>query len=273
LETALLSPYAAVCELQAVLLTGGSAPALSAAAGVTSFLREGGYGYVTRYARIPLVSAAVIYDLGLGSPNACPSADDAYQAARGAGSCLDEGSVGVGTGASVGKILGRQFLMKGGVALSSVEVGAGVTVSALTVVNALGDVLDEGGSILAGVQSGGEFLNSVSLLLGMTAAPSFGAIESTTLSVVMTDGRLDKQQCSVIARMSHAGLARAVNPVHTPVDGDAIFVLSSGKRPTSVFQVGAAAAEAVAASVRRAVRVSESLGGAVSVRDLDASNR
>jgi L-aminopeptidase/D-esterase-like protein len=267
LETALLSPYASVAELHAVLLTGGSAPGLAAAAGVTTFLQEGGHGYQTPFAKIPLVAAAVIYDLGLGSAEACPRAREAYQAAASAGTIVGEGSVGAGTGATVGKLLNFEGLMKGGVGLASVEIGGGVTVSALTVVNALGDVLDERGDVLAGARCGAGFAGSKASLLAMTSAPVFGAIESTTLAVVMTDAALDKLQCCVVARMAHDGMARAIDPVHTPRDGDCVFVMATGHRTSNVFQTGVAAAEAVAASIRRAVRTAESLGGVPSVSD------
>lgn len=268
LETALLSPYVFVSELQAVVLTGGSALGLGAAAGVSAFLREGGHGYATLYSRVPLVSAAVIYDLGLGSSEAFPRPDDAYAAAASAGTVVQEGSVGVGTGATVGKLLGREGMMKGGIALSTVDVGGGVTVGALTVVNALGDVLDEKGEILAGARKNETFVGSKDVLLNMCGAPAFGAAENTTLSVVMTDARLDKLQCSIVARMSHDGFARAIDPVHTPVDGDCVFVLASGAKEGDVFQVGVAAAEAVSRSIRRAVRQARGLGGALSVSDL-----
>jgi len=268
LETALLSPYASVTELHAVLLTGGSAPGLGAAAGVSAFLRERGCGYRTQFARIPLVAAAVIYDLGLGDAQACPRPDDAYAAAAAAGRSAEEGSVGAGTGATVGKILSGEGMMKGGIALSSVSVGGGVTVSALTVVNALGDVLDESGAILAGARRGGSFVGSKDLLLEADAAPLFSPLDSTTLSVVMTDADLDKLQCGIVARMSHDGFARAIDPVHTPVDGDCVFVLATGVRKSNVFQVGAAAAEVVAMSIRRAVRVAWGLGGVPAVAEL-----
>jgi len=270
LETALLSPYSSVGELHGVLLTGGSAPGLGAAAGVTAFLREGGYGYRTRYSRIPLVAAAVIYDLGLGSASAYPQPGDAYQAAAAASARMEEGSVGAGTGATVGKILGKSGCMKGGVALSGIEVGGGVTVCALTVVNAFGDVIAEDGHILAGARSAGAFIDSKNLLLRMPGAPTFSVMENTTLTVVMTDARLDKIQCGIVARMSHDGLARAIDPVHTPVDGDCSFVLAAGRKESNVFQVGAAAAEVVAASVRRAVRVAGGLGDATALKDLAA---
>lgn len=269
LETALLSPFSTVGELHAVLLTGGSAPGLGAAAGVSAFLRERGHGYRTRYARIPLVAAAVIYDLGVGDPGALPTPENAHQAAEMAGPAMEEGSVGVGTGATVGKILGEEGMMKGGIALTTVQLGRGVTVSALSVVNAFGDVLDEQGAVLAGAWREAEFVGSRDVLLRMPGAPEIAPLSDTTLSVVMTDGRLDKLQCAIVARMSHDGFARAVDPVHTPVDGDCVFVLATGHKETNVFQVGVAAAEAVSASIRRAVRVARGVGG---VRSLAGSS-
>jgi L-aminopeptidase/D-esterase-like protein len=279
LETALLSPYASVCELHAVLLTGGSAPGLGAAEGVRAFLREGGHGYRTPYARIPLVSAAVIYDLGVGSACAYPRPGDAYRAAVSASATVEEGSVGAGTGATVGKILGPAGWMKGGVGLASLTLGrgaagdrglagaAGVTVAALTVVNALGDVLDEKGAVLAGARRDGAFVGAKQVLFEMTGAPNFMPLDNTTLSVVMTDARLDKLQCGIVARMSHDGFARAVEPVHTPVDGDCVFVLATGARESNVFQVGAAAAEVVAESIRRAVKAATGLADVPAISD------
>lgn len=268
LETALLSPYASVRELHGVMLTGGSAPGLGAAAGATRYLRENGWGYRTPYARVPLVAAAVIYDLGVGRPDGCPTPEDAYHAAATAGGMVQEGSVGAGTGASVGKILGTDGWMKGGIALATVRVGGDVTVSALTVVNALGDVLDERGAVLAGARRFGGFVDSQRLLMEMATAPAFNAMDSTTLSVVMTDAKLDKLQCGVVARMTHDGFARAICPVHTPVDGDCVFVLATGRAPSNVFQIGAAASEAVAMSIRRAVRVAQGREGLPSAGDL-----
>ncbi len=261
LETALLSPYSSVAELHAILLTGGSAPGLGAAAGVSTFLRERGHGYQTQCARIPLVAGAVIYDLGVGDAEAYPTAEHGYAAAEAASANIEEGSVGAGTGATVGKVLGAEGMMKGGIALSTIEVGNGVTVCALSVVNAFGDVLDERGAVLAGAHRGGEFVDTKAVLLSMSGPPSLAPLNDTTLTVVMTDGRLDKLQCGMVARMAHDGQARAIDPVHTPVDGDCIFVLATGGRETNVFQAGAAAAEATAMSIRRAVRSAESLGG------------
>lgn len=175
--------------------------------------------------------------------------------------------------------------MKGGFGVSSVQLAGGVTVSALTVVNAFGDVLAEDGSILAGARlptEGGEagegartvggrpFLDTSAHLLTLEDHPRFNSrVEHTTLSVVVTDARLDKIECCQVARMAHDGLARAIRPVHTPVDGDAVFVLSvEGHRRSSVFQVGAAAGDAVAASIRRAVRLAEGRPGVPALSDL-----
>jgi L-aminopeptidase/D-esterase-like protein len=268
LDSALLSPFSSVNELHGLLLTGGSAPGLGAAAGVTAFLRERGYGYKTPYARIPLVSGAVIYDLGLGSATACPLAGDAYKAAVGAGRLAEEGSVGVGTGASVGKLLGEKAAMKGGVAMASVRMGGGVVVCAFSVVNALGDVIEEDGSIVAGARDGGEFLNSEEHVLSLLEAPTFVGLESTTISVVITNATLDKVGCHLVARAGHDGMARAVSPVHTPVDGDCVFVMATGEKPSNVFQVSVGAARAVALSIRRAVKLADGVGAVRAFKDL-----
>jgi L-aminopeptidase/D-esterase-like protein len=272
LETALLSPYASVSEIHGLILTGGSAPGLGAASGVSAYLRERGYGYQTPFARVPLVVGAVIYDLGLGRSDACPTAADGYAAAAAASGTLEEGSVGAGTGATVGKMLGEDGWMRGGLALASAGVG-GVTVAALTVVNALGDVVDDAGTILAGARRGGEFVDSEQLLLAGSpgarfAAPSFLGMGNTTLTVVMTNARLDKLQCGMVARMAHDGLARAIRPVHTPVDGDTVFVLSAGNMPSTVLHVGTAAVRAVAESIRRAVLLASGTERVPSHRDL-----
>ncbi|MHB8869713.1 MAG: P1 family peptidase [Thermoleophilia bacterium] len=282
-ETDILSPYSTVNEIHAVLLTGGSAFGLAAADGVVAYLEERDYGYQTPYALVPLVPAAVIYDLGFGHPHVRPRPEDGYRAAAAAAEEALEGSVGVGTGATVGKILGPDWCMKGGFAVSMVHLPSEVTVTALTVVNAFGDVVAEDGSILAGarrpaegggpgegprVTEGHAFLDTSAYLRTVENHPRFNSrSEHTTLSVVITDALLDKTECAQIARMAHDGLARAISPVHTPVDGDAVFVLSVGDRRSSMFQVGVAAAEAVAASIRRAVRLAEGRPGVPSVKD------
>lgn len=268
-ETDILSPLSSVSEVHAVVLCGGSALGLGAANGVARFLEERGFGVDTPYGRVPLVAAAVIYDLPVLDPKARPTPEDGYAAAVAAGPTVEEGSVGVGTGATVGKIFREESWMKGGLGLAKISLPGGVVVAAISVVNAFGDILAEDGSVLAGALVGGEFLNSHQYVLRLHEHPHFGRMEATTLSVVITNAAFRKVQCAAIARMAHDGMARAISPVHTPVDGDTIFVLSTGDRVSNVFQTGVAAADVVAASIRRAVRMAQSLGGALALRDLE----
>jgi len=247
-ETDILSPLSSVAEVHGVVLCGGSANGLAAASGVARYLEERGYGVRTPYGRVPLVSAAVIFDLPVGNPTARPSA---------------------GTGATVGKLFREDSWMKGGIGLSKMSLPGGVIVAALSVVNAFGDVLAEDGSVLAGALLDGEFVNSHEYVLRLTEHPHFGRMEQTTLSVVITNARFRKIQCAAIARMAHDGMARAISPVHTPVDGDTVFVLSVGDRVSNVFQTGVAAADVVAASIRRGVRMAETLDGVKALRDLE----
>lgn len=283
-ESDILSPHSSVSEVHAVLLSGGSAFGLAAADGVVRFLEERGFGYETPYCRVPLVAAAVIYDLGLGHAHTRPRPEDGYQAAAAASATVEEGSVGVGTGATVGKILGEQGWMKGGFGVAGLRIPGGATVVALTVVNAFGDVVAEDGTILVGARSGGlgsaevregaasresRFLDTHEYLLGLYDHPRFATrAENTTLSVVVTDACLDKIECYQVARMAHDGYARAVRPVHTPVDGDTVYVLSTGSRSAGVFQLGSAAADVAARSIRRAVRLAEGLHGVPGLQDL-----
>lgn len=262
-ETDLLSPHSTVDEVHAILLTGGSAFGLAAATGVVRFLEERGYGYDTPYARVPLVPAAVIYDLGIGSATARVGEEGGYLAAMQAGEEVEEGSVGVGTGATVGKVRGEEGWMKGGFGVHRVGIGDGTTIVAFTVVNAFGDVVAEDGSILAGARGEDQgFLDTRSYLLSLEGHPRFErGLQHTTLSVVVTDAGLTKTECRQVARMAHDGMARAVSPVHTPVDGDAVFVLSLGGMRSNLFQLGAAAADATAGSIRRAVARAGPVGG------------
>jgi len=262
-ETDILSPLSSIESVHAVLLTGGSAFGLAAATGVARYLEEQGHGYDTLHARVPLVPAAVIYDLGVVSASVRPGEADGYSAAAMASDEVREGSVGVGTGATVGKIAGEKGWMKGGFGAYQMKLGDGTTVVSLAVVNAIGDVLNEDGSILAGARSEDQsFLNTRSYLLGLKESPRFErAMEHTTLCVLVTDAELTKTECRQVALVAHDGMARAVSPVHTPMDGDTVFVLSAGDRSSNVFQLGAAAVDSTAASIRRAVRTADSVGG------------
>lgn len=264
-ETDLMRPMTHVQRVHAVLLTGGSAFGLSAADGVMRYLEERGKGYDTGIEgipRIPIVPAAVIFDLRVGDHRARPSSQMAYEACRDASTAVEEGSVGVGTGATVGKLLGAASAMKGGVGTWSVTLPGGVIVGALAVVNAFGDVLDgRTGQILAGARDpGGGFINMAQALqsTGTPTAPGIG--ENTTLVVVATNAALTKEEANWLARIAHDGLARVISPVHTLYDGDTVFALSYGDTRGSMISIGAAAVDAVAAAVTRGVRAARSAG-------------
>lgn len=266
-ETDLLAPTATVGEIHALLLTGGSAFGLEAAAGVMSYLREHNIGFATAVARVPIVPAAVIFDLGIGSARAYPEAMAGYAACEAA--VLEEvreGTAGAGYGACVGSLLGPTARTKGGLGLASASLDDGVQVGALAVVNALGDVIDEDGAILAGARTAeGGFAGSADLLLkGAASRP----LTNTTLVAVATDARLDKTRLHRLARLSHDGLARAISPAHTAFDGDIVFALSTGDKEGNPIALGALAVGLVARAIRRAVRAATGVGGVPAVSEL-----
>lgn len=264
-----------VGKVHAIFLTGGSAFGLDAAAGVMKHLEERGVGFPAGGVAVPIVPAAVIFDLHLGSAAARPTAKMALAACRKATSHVEEGSVGAGTGATVGKLLGMGCAMKGGVGFGSQTIFGGIRVEALAVVNAFGDVVEPfTGRILAGARtapSSSDFADTPRQMLQGKVRRAF-ALESTTLAVVWTSARLDKLQTTKLAEMTHAGLARALRPVHTMFDGDLVFALSLGSaargRVADLSTLGTAAAEAVAVAIVRAVEQARSLGGVPALRNL-----
>lgn len=256
-ETDLLSPSAAVQEVHAVLMSGGSAFGLSAADGVMGWLEERGRGFELELGMVvPLVPAAVVFDLPLGDPRARPDARAGAAACQAASETVARGTVGVGTGCTVGKLRGPDGWTKGGVGLASEEI-AGARVAALAAVNALGDVLGEDGSVLAGVRGG----TRTAELLRAGEVPPFAGREATTLVTVMTDARLTKLDAWLLARAANGGIARAVDPAHTAVDGDASFVLASGGHEIDPFILQALVPDVVGAAIRDAVRSATSLHG------------
>ncbi|HEY1091888.1 MAG TPA: P1 family peptidase [Burkholderiaceae bacterium] len=253
-ETDLLRPENSVQQVHAVLLSGGSAFGLDAASGVMRWLRERGHGLRVGQALVPIVPAAVLFDLWRGDPTITPTSDEGYAACEAAqNGAFAQGRVGAGTGATVGKLFGLDRAMPGGMGSASIRVGD-VTVGALVAVNAVGDVITPSGKIVAGARDDdGRPLNSVAALLTGKQAirPLAGA--NTTLVVVATDAALDKAGCTKLAQISHDGLARTINPVHQPSDGDVVFALSAGTRAADLSLLGVMAAEAVAQAVLRAV--------------------
>ncbi len=274
-ETDLLNPLNLVEKVHAVVLAGGSAFGLDAASGVMRYLEEQGIGFDTGAARVPIVPAAILYDLALGSAKTRPDADMGYRAAESASaeSCA-EGNIGAGTGATVGKIFGMKSAMKSGLGSSCVDAGGGVLVGALVAVNAFGDVVDpQSGGILAGARSTqlgplhlgaqGYFANTLETMRTFTGRTvmGFATKSNTVIGVVATNAHLEKAETSKVAQMAHDGLARVIRPAHTMLDGDTIFALSAGNKNADVTTVGAFAAEAMAEAILRAVQAAESSGG------------
>lgn len=278
LET--LRPGHLVDRIHALLLAGGSAYGLEAATGVMRYLEEQGIGFDTGVARVPIVPAAILFDLGVGDARRRPDAAMGYEAAKRATSdAVEEGSVGAGTGATVGKLFGVKQATKGGVGSMTLELSQGVKVSALVVVNAFGDVRDPAtGKILAGArvsENSTEFADTVAQMKRGIVRPAFGspaaALSSTTLAVVATNAAFDRQGMTWIAAMAQNGLARTIAPVHTMFDGDVVFALSLGEKQADLNTVGTAAAEAVAAAIVRAVQTARSLGRVPAISDWKSS--
>jgi L-aminopeptidase/D-esterase-like protein len=263
-ETDLLHPSNVVERVHGVLLSGGSAWGLDAAGGVMRWLDEQGIGMTVGPARLPIVPGAVLFDLPLGDQRIRPDAAAGYAACQAAGSePPEEGCVGAGAGAVVGKIFGFHRAMKGGIGSAAITVD-GVTVGALIACNALGDVVDpETGAVIAGARTedGLRLLDARrALLRGDTPKPILAG-SNTTIGVIATDAVLTKVQAGRLATMGHDGLARAINPVHTLSDGDALFALATGAsgKTLGMMTLGTMAAEACALATVRAVRAARGL--------------
>lgn len=267
-----LRPLHLVEKVHGLLLAGGSAFGLEAAAGVMQYLEERGIGFDVGVTKVPIIPAAILFDLNMGDPRRRPDRAMGYQAALNASSGpVEEGSVGAGTGATVGKLFGIRYAMKGGIGTASVKLTGGLIVGALVVVNAFGDILDPStGRILAGARDPRDerqLAGSVALMKAGVKRKGFAG-ENTTLAVVATNALLTKVEAVKVAQMGHDGLARAIAPVHTTLDGDVVFTLATGKLPGEVNTIGSAAAEAIAESIARAIKKARSLGGIPAYGDL-----
>ena len=268
-ETDLLRPGNLVEKIQAIVLSGGSAFGLDAATGVMKYLEERGFGYETTAGRVPIVPAAVIFDLNIGDSRIRPGANEGYQACLAAtDGKVAEGCVGAGTGATVGKILGLERAVKSGLGTASQRIARDVVVAALVVVNAVGDVIEPGtGKILAGPRKlhGRGFMSTSKLWKGefKEAVPPF----NTVIGVVATDAKLGKAEANRLAHIAQVGIARTIDPCHTMYDGDALFTLSVGKKETDLSALGAAAAEVVAEAIVRAIQKAKTLAGVPAAED------
>jgi L-aminopeptidase/D-esterase-like protein len=268
-ETDLLEPINHVEQAHAILLSGGSAFGLDAASGVMRYLEERGIGYVTPFARVPIVPAAILFDLRLGDARIRPDAESGYQACLAAKTGpVDEGCVGAGAGATLGK-MHPGLPMKGGIGTASLRLSSGIVVAALMAVNCVGNVIDPAnGKIIAGARlpTGSGFVNVMEWVRG--GIPS--ETTNTTIGVIATNVTFSKTQLKKIAQMGHDGMARTINPVHTPWDGDTLFAISTGGNAIAVDvgHIGALAAEDVSQAILRAVRCAKSIPGYPSAQEV-----
>jgi L-aminopeptidase/D-esterase-like protein len=276
-ETDLLDPLNLVDKVNAIVLAGGSAFGLDAAQGVVRYLEEHKIGWKVATGVVPIVPAAILFDLGVGgNPSVRPTADCGYRAAQEASNgAVPEGNVGAGAGATVGKVAGGDRAMKGGTGSASIRLPNGLVVGAIVAVNAIGDVIDPtNGQVVAGVRTAdGKALADARKLLregSLMRAVAPRAAENTTIAVVATNARLTKTEVNRVALMADDGLARALSPSHTIGDGDTVFALATGRwtGEADASIVGALAADVLSEAIVRAVSRTQSLGGLPSARDL-----
>lgn len=274
-ETDLLNPVNLVGKVHAIVLAGGSAFGLDAASGVMRYLEERKIGFNTAVAKVPIVPSAILYDLNLGRADVRPdSAMGAVAAASAASDPPAEGNVGAGTGASVGKMFGTSLAMKSGLGTTSMDIGGGVIVGAIVVVNAWGDVVDPNtNGIIAGLRSGkvgplsiGKKDSFADTLVMMKTPIGRGVLGlasrgNTVIGAVATNAKLTKAQATKVAQMAQDGIARTIRPAHTLLDGDVTFALSTGTKKADVSIIGAFAAEVLAEAILRAVKMAKAAGG------------
>jgi L-aminopeptidase/D-esterase-like protein len=255
-ETDLLDPVNLVEKVHAVVLTGGSAYGLDAASGVMRYLEEQNIGYPMGSAVVPIVPAAVLYDLGLGRADVRPDAAMGYRAAASASTeAPAEGNAGAGMGASIGKVRGMDYAMKSGIGTASFDIN-GLIIGAIVAVNAVGDVIDPSSATkIAGLRSG-------TTLEWMKNSRAQSAVQSNTvIGAIATNAKLNKAQATKVAQMAQDGLAQAIRPAHTMFDGDTIFALATGEVEADVSTVGAFAAEVMAQATVRAAKMAKPAGG------------
>ena len=258
-------------EVHAIFLCGGSSFGLDAAGGVSRYLEEKGVGFNVGVTRIPIVPTAVIFDILFGDYRARPTPDMAYQACLAASENVEEGSVGAGTGATVGKLFEVTRAMKGGVGTSSLVMPDGLIVGAFVVVNAFGDVIDNvTGKTIVGARKSAdslEFANTVDSIWSGAVKKQFGLV-NTTLGVIATNARFQKREITKVAQMAQAGLIKTINPVHTTFDGDLVFAVSKGDVEADVNKVGVLSEFVLAEAIKRAVKKADGFGKIPAFKDI-----
>jgi L-aminopeptidase/D-esterase-like protein len=268
-----------VDKIHAILLAGGSAFGLDAAGGVMAFLEEKRKGFDVTKTKVPIVPTAIIFDFGIGDFRIRPDREMGYQACLNASKRVEEGSVGVGTGATVGKLFGIERAMKGGVGTSSIQGPKGLIVGGLVVVNAFGDVLDPAShQILAGARKSkgsSELANSSEWMKKGVTRGQFGKISpsdsdafNTTLGVMATNAYLTKKELNQVAQIAHTGLAKMISPLHTTFDGDLVFAISYGKKKGDVNTIGLLGEAVLAESVKRAITQAKGFGAIPAYQDI-----
>ncbi len=273
-ETDLLSPINTVQQVHAIVLAGGSAFGLDAASGVMRFLDDRGIGFKVGRINVPIVPAAILFDLSIGAnPAIRPTADCGYRAAEAASDApVAEGNLGAGAGATVGKLAGQTRAMKAGIGTAALALPDGTIVGALVAVNATGDIIDPStGRVVAGVRTpDGRALADARLLLRSGAVRPAPLGANTTIGVVATNVALTKPQATKVAQMAHDGYARAISPVHTPSDGDTVFALATGAKSgvVDLGTIGALAADAMAEAIVRAATQAAGIPGYPAASDL-----
>jgi L-aminopeptidase/D-esterase-like protein len=273
-ETDSMQPMHLVQTAHAIVLAGGAAFGLEAATGVVRYLEEQGIGFDVQVARVPIVPAAVLFDLAVGDAAVRPDAAMGYAACQAAnGGVVAEGNVGAGSGATVGKIMGMKQAMKAGLGTASVDLGEGLVVGAIVAVNAFGDVIDpQTGQIIAGARSldGTGFADTLAVMKSLVNKTplEFSGPQNTVIGVVATSARFNKEEANKVAQMAQDGLARAIRPAHTMFDGDTLFALATGSIEADINTVGAYAAEVMAEAIVRAVKAAEGVAGLPAWRDL-----
>jgi L-aminopeptidase/D-esterase-like protein len=275
-DTELLNPVNTVEKVNAIVLAGGSAFGLAAADGVVRYLEEKGFGYQAGKVRVPIVPAAILIDLAIGDSSIRPTAESGYKACKAASiKPPEQGTIGAGAGATIGKMMGYGRAMKGGFGTASIRMANGLVVGAMVAVNAVGDVYDHlSGKLIAGARTAdGKQLADVMNLIRKGELPGMQqGSDNTTIGAVATNAELTKAQATKIAQMAHDGYARAIRPVHTPADGDTIFSLGTGKLKLPMDRwlgiLGALAADVMAEAIVSAVQHAKSIPGFPALADL-----
>lgn len=268
-ETDLLDPINMIQKVHAVVLSGGSAFGLESTCGVSKYLEERNIGFDVGVAKVPIVTGAVLFDLSVGDPKCRPNIDMGYEACKNASDKeLKQGNYGAGCGATVGKIKGPEFAMKGGIGSYSIKLDNGLVVSALIAVNAFGDIYEDG-KVIAGVLNDDKdkVLNSYELIKNGVSKGGFN-IDNTTIGVVVTNAKLSKAGCKKISQMAHNGYAKSIFPIHTPHDGDTIFTMATGEIESDITLIGSLATEVVEKSVINAIKNAKNINNIVSYKDI-----